>query len=138
MCTTYIPALKLKEEKALKAEFKNEFVGVYHDGTTHNGESFAIVYRACKPGFQFRISCVRVRFLAGSMTASQISAVLLDCCVAFMQVHARILFVPSLAAWRTHICTYIHIPAHLLYVCMYICIFACFAGRLPFLTCWHG
>ena len=95
MCQTYIPPLKLKEERALKAEFKDEFIGVYHDGTTHSGESFAIVYRACKAGFKFRISCVRVRFLRGSMTAPQISAVLLDCCVAFMQVPAS-LEAPSL------------------------------------------
>ena len=55
MCKTYIPPLKLKEEKILRSEFKGEFVGVYHDGTTHQGESFAIVFRACLPGFIFRI-----------------------------------------------------------------------------------
>eukprot|EP00966_Prymnesium_polylepis_P215386 4988211-Prymnesium_polylepis.1 len=45
----YIPPLKLKEEKTLRAEFKGELIGVYSDGTTHNGESFVIVFRACKP-----------------------------------------------------------------------------------------
>ena len=86
MMRTFVPPLKLKEEKLLKAEFKNELVGCYHDGTTHNGESFAVVYRACKPGFVFRICCVRLRFLRGSMTAPQISSILLDTCLAFMQV----------------------------------------------------
>ena len=82
---TYVPALKLKEEKTLRSEFKGAFIGVYHDGTTHQGESFAIVFRACLPGFVFRVCCVRLRFLRGSMTADQISAELIDCIAAHMQ-----------------------------------------------------
>eukprot|EP00966_Prymnesium_polylepis_P020702 476409-Prymnesium_polylepis.1 len=82
---TYIPPLKLKEEKTLREEFQGEFIGCYHDGTTHNGESFAIVFRACKPGSVFRVCVVRVRFLRGSMTAPQISAELIDCIASHMQ-----------------------------------------------------
>ena len=86
MVSTFLPPLKVKEETTLRAEYKNEFVGVYHDGTTHNGESFAVVYRACKPGFVFRICCVRLHFLRGSMTADQISTTLLQTCAVHMQV----------------------------------------------------
>jgi hypothetical protein len=85
LCTTYIPALKIKEEKILRNEFKGELIGVYHDGTTHQGESFAIVFRACLPGFVFRICCVRLRFLRGSMTADQISSELIECIASHMQ-----------------------------------------------------
>ena len=60
-----MPPLKLKEESTLREEFQGEFIGCYHDGTTHNGESFAMVFRACKPGFVFRVCVVRVRFLRG-------------------------------------------------------------------------
>ena len=86
MVTTFMPPLKIKEEKTLRAEFKGEFIGCYHDGTTHNGESFAVVYRCCKPGFIFRVCCVRVHFLRGSMTAAQISSKLLQTCAVHMQV----------------------------------------------------
>jgi len=85
LCRTFIPALKMKEEKILRNEFKGEFIGVYHDGTTHHGESFAIVFRACLPGFVFRICCVRLRFLRGSMTADQISSELIECIASHMQ-----------------------------------------------------
>ena len=90
MMNTFVPPLKLKEEAIIKAEFKGEFIGCYHDGTTHCGESFAIVYRACKAGFIFRISCVRLRFLRGSMTADQISSVLLDTTLGNMQVNIHL------------------------------------------------
>ena len=86
LMTQYLPPLKLAEEKRVKDEFKNEFVGVYHDGTTHSGESFAVVYRTCKPGFLFRISCVRVHFLRGSMKATEISSVLFKTCGIAMEV----------------------------------------------------
>eukprot|EP00966_Prymnesium_polylepis_P229767 5316338-Prymnesium_polylepis.1 len=61
LMSTYLPPLKLKEEKILKSEFKGEFVGCYHDGTTQNGESFCIVFRACKPaGLHLsRLLCAR-------------------------------------------------------------------------------
>ena len=88
LMASYLPPLKLAEDRRLKDEFKNEFVGVYHDGTTHNGESFAIVYRACKAGFIFRNSCVRVQFLRGSMKAAEISSVLMQTCAVNMEVCA--------------------------------------------------
>ena len=84
----YLPPLKLKELKTLKSEFKGELIGVYHDGTTHGGECFTIVFRACLPGFIFRICCARVRFLRGSMNANQISAELIDCIASYSQVTA--------------------------------------------------
>lgn len=99
MMQTYVPPLKLKELKTLKAEFAGELVGVYHDGTTHCGESFAIVYRACKPGFVFRVCCVRVAWLRGSMTADHISSVLMDTIIGQMGVCAPWLMqaLPSVA-----------------------------------------
>lgn len=123
MMTTYLPPLKIKEEKQLRAEFKGEFVGVYHDGTTHHGESFAVVYRACKPGFVFRISCVRVDFLRGSMSAAQISSTLLHICCVHMQVHTHMQ--PAAAQPR------VNLPhAH-------CCARAVLYRRIP-TTCWLG
>jgi hypothetical protein len=96
LSTEFIPPLKLKEENSLRALFKDEFVGVYSDGTTHNGESFVIVFRACKPGFRFVVKAVRVRFLRGSMKADQISAELIDCIATHMG-----LSVACVLAWMT-------------------------------------
>ena len=85
MVTQYLPPLKLKELKTLMSEFKGEMIGVYHDGTTCNGEAFCIVWRAVLPGFIFRICCVKVAFLRGSMTADQISAELIKCIASDMR-----------------------------------------------------
>ena len=81
----YLPPLKLKEHKTLMSEFRGELIGVYHDGTTHNGESFCIVFRACKSGFVFKVCCVRVHWLRGSMSADQISATLITTIASEMQ-----------------------------------------------------
>ena len=104
---TFIPPLKLKEEALLRREFKDEFVGAYSDGTTHHGESFNIVYRACKKGFNFRVCAVRVRFLRGSMNANQIASELMDCHCSHMLMKVSNLFAfmtdcvsANLAAYR--------------------------------------
>ena len=41
----YLPPLRIKELNTLRSEFSGDdvFIGMYHDGTTHNGESFAQV-----------------------------------------------------------------------------------------------
>eukprot|EP00966_Prymnesium_polylepis_P257565 5950216-Prymnesium_polylepis.1 len=92
----YIPPLKLKEEDRLRSDFKGELIGVYSDGTTHNGESFVIVFRACKKGFHFLICAVRVRFLRGSLTADMISAELIDAIASHMRMP-----VGDVLAWMT-------------------------------------
>mmetsp|Transcript_2893 Transcript_2893/g.8575 ORF Transcript_2893/g.8575 Transcript_2893/m.8575 type:complete len:82 (-) Transcript_2893:270-515(-) len=69
-------------------EFRDEFIGVYHDGTTHSGESFAIVFRTCGPDFTFRLRVARVMFLRGSMSVSadQISSCLIDTIASHMRL----------------------------------------------------
>ena len=75
---TYLVPLIEKERKELRTEFKGQLVGIYHDGTTHCGEAFANVWRAITEDFEFRLRCVRVKWLRGSMNADGISAELLS------------------------------------------------------------
>ena len=89
LMATYIPPLKKKELTTLKAEFKGEFIGIYHDGTTDHGEAFCICFRACKAGFQFRICAIRVAFLESSMNANEISAELIAAVACHMQAAAH-------------------------------------------------
>ena len=49
----YITPLLLLEHKTLQDEFKDDFIGVYHDGTTYMGESFCIIFRCVKADFTF-------------------------------------------------------------------------------------
>ena len=44
----YIGPLPLLEHNTLLDEFKDEFIGVYHDGTTYMGEAFCIIFRCVK------------------------------------------------------------------------------------------
>ena len=44
----YIGPLALLEHITLLHEFKDDFIGVYHDGTTYMGEAFCIIFRCVK------------------------------------------------------------------------------------------
>ena len=44
----YIGPVALLEHNTLLDEFKDEFIGVYHDGTTYMGEAFCIIFRCVK------------------------------------------------------------------------------------------
>jgi hypothetical protein len=80
LMATYLTPLRMKEADTLRSEFAGDdlFVGQYHDGTTHNGEAFATVWRAVRPGFVFVNRCVRVSWFRGSLNNMGISASLLD------------------------------------------------------------
>ena len=75
---TYFKPLEMKEHALLKAAMEGQFLGVYHDGTTHNGEAFCICVRFVSEDFKVHVYCIRVSFLRGSMTAQQITAELVD------------------------------------------------------------
>jgi hypothetical protein len=44
----YIGPLVLLEHNTLLDEFKDDFIGVYHDVTTYMGETFCIIFRCVK------------------------------------------------------------------------------------------
>ena len=72
----YLGPLKVLEVNTLIAEFKDEFVGIYHDGTTYLGEAFCIILRCVKKDFSIMLRLVKLAFLVGSMNNTQISAIL--------------------------------------------------------------
>ena len=87
LISQYLGPLKVLEANALLAEFKDEFVGVYHDGTTYLGEAFCIILRCVKKDFSIVLRLVRLAFLAGSMNNTQISAILMDTICQHMRVN---------------------------------------------------
>ncbi len=56
----YIAPLVLLEHNTLLDEFKDDFIGVYHDGTTYMGESFCIIFRCVKADFTFVLWVVKL------------------------------------------------------------------------------
>ena len=59
----YIGPLALLEHNTLLDEFKDDFIGVYHDGTTYMGEAFCIIFRCVKADFTFVLRAVKLEFL---------------------------------------------------------------------------
>jgi len=53
-------------------------VGVYHDGTTHEGEAFAIINRWADEDLNTRLRALVVRFLDGSVDNKQIASLILQ------------------------------------------------------------
>ena len=78
MCTANMGPLAILEHNTLLDEFKDEWIGVYHDGTTYMGEAFCIIFRCVKADFTFVLRVVKLAFLAASMNNKQISALLMD------------------------------------------------------------
>jgi hypothetical protein len=67
MTTWYVNLgpLKLLEVNTLLAEFKDEFVGVYHDGTTYLGVAFCIILWCVKKDCSIILRLVKLAFLEG-------------------------------------------------------------------------
>ena len=82
----YLGPLKVLEVNTLIAEFKDEFVGIYH-GTTYLGEAFCIILRCVKKDFSIMLRLVKLAFLVGSMNNTQISAILMDTICQHMRVN---------------------------------------------------
>ena len=74
---TYMPPLCEKEMETLKAELKDQLIGVYHDGTTRAGEAFAICFRFCDANMQIKLRVVRVHFLKSTLNANEIGGELI-------------------------------------------------------------
>ena len=58
---------------AVRSEFKDEDIGVFHDGTTFGGEAFAIVARACLEDFTIIERAARVHWFRGSLSNVEIT-----------------------------------------------------------------
>jgi hypothetical protein len=85
----YIGPLALLEHNTLLDEFKDDFIGVYHDGTTYMGEAFCIIFRCVKADFTVVLRVVKLAFLAASMNNKQISALLMDSICHHMRIKSR-------------------------------------------------
>jgi hypothetical protein len=85
----YIGPVALLEHNTLLDEFKDEFIGVYHDGTTYMGETFCIIFRCVKTDFTFVLRAVKLEFLVASMNNKQISSVLMDSICHHMRIKSR-------------------------------------------------
>lgn len=73
----YMGPLALLEHNTLLEELKDQFIGVYHDGTTYRGEAFCIILRYVQADLTIVLRLVKLAFLAGSMNNTQISALLM-------------------------------------------------------------
>jgi len=78
LLSQFLPPLVLKEVEMIRAEVKDQMVGLYFDETTHEGESFCIIIRYVDTDINIRLRAIRVRFLAGTPSANEIAAVLID------------------------------------------------------------
>ena len=76
LMSTYLKPLILKEQKLLQSEHDDDLVSIYHDETTHNGESFAQIYRRISPNLDILLRAHQVTWVKGSLNSSQIGAVL--------------------------------------------------------------
>jgi hypothetical protein len=85
----YLGPLKVLEVNTLLTEFKDEFVRVYHDGTTYLGEACCIqvILWCVKKNFSIILRLVRLVFLAGSMNNTQIKIILMDTICQNMRVN---------------------------------------------------
>jgi hypothetical protein len=74
----YIAPISKKDTNKTRAEQKGQLVGVYHDGTTHEGEAFAIINRWADEDLNTRLRALVVRFLDGSVDNKQIASLILQ------------------------------------------------------------
>ena len=81
--------LEMKEHELLKSAMMDQFLGVYHDGTAHNGESVCICVRFVTEDFKVHVYCIRVSFLRGSMSAEQIGRARRNTCSHFWIAYGR-------------------------------------------------
>ena len=88
----YLPPLQLKEHNTNRDSLKGQFLGVYHDGTTHLGESFAIITRHVTPQIKFKLTAIKVSWLRGSLSADQISAELVNALASEMGAPMDMIF----------------------------------------------
>ena len=58
--STYLKPLILKEQKFLQSEHDGDLVSIYHDEATHNGESFAQIYRRISPNLDIILRAYQV------------------------------------------------------------------------------
>lgn len=76
MMRTYLKPLQAKEQNLLQTEHCDDLISIYHDETTHNGESFAQIYRRVSQDLKIILRAYSVSWLKGSLDASQIGSVL--------------------------------------------------------------
>ena len=73
---SFLPPLKLKHMNKIRAEAKDQLVGVCTDGTTHEGEAFAVTLRWMTDNVDFKRRALRIHFLEASMDNEAISSLL--------------------------------------------------------------
>lgn len=74
----YLGPLQLKELATVRGEIQDQLFSIYHDETTHNGESFAQISRTCTMDLDIQLRCYNVKWLRNSLKAHEIAAVVIS------------------------------------------------------------
>jgi hypothetical protein len=89
---TYLPQVALKEFKKIKKEVGDRPIGVYHDGTTEEGEAFCIIFRHINDDMKPETRAVEVERFKSCLSNQHVSAALVKCiCVTFGFLPARVM-----------------------------------------------
>ena len=88
----YIRPLQIKYGTTTRALFKGEDVGIFHDGTTHEGESFAIICRTCPGDDNILERAGNVDWYKGSLKNTEITALLITTTSTCMLTPLMIVF----------------------------------------------
>ena len=82
----------MKELKKIKEEVGDRPVGVYHDGTTEEGEAFCIILRYVDDDMKPQTRVVEVEWFESCLSNQHVSAALVKCiCVTFGFTPARVM-----------------------------------------------
>jgi hypothetical protein len=89
---TYLPPVALKEFKKIKEEVGDRPIGVYHDGTTEEGEALCIIFRYVNGDMKPETRVVEVEWFESCLSNQHVSAALVKCtCVTFGFLPARVM-----------------------------------------------
>ena len=75
--STYLTTIDNTETKRCQSEMRNQLVGTYSDGTTHQGEAFAVINRWADDDLNIKLRAIAIKFLEGSLNHNEISSVLI-------------------------------------------------------------
>ena len=83
MIETYLPSVITRETDTVKSELGNRNVGIYTDGTTQEGEAFAIVARFVDDKMKVQTRVIKVTWYEFSLDNENISAAVVAALFAF-------------------------------------------------------
>ena len=78
MQSNYLAPIGNKETKTIREEMKDQLVGTYTDGTTHQGEAFTVVDRWADSERHIKLRALTVKILEGSLDHNEIASLLIQ------------------------------------------------------------